>query len=155
MDEDREKYGHESQVLAEVRFYTGIHDPNRRRREHAVLDRRLVAYRERGIHVEAIPLRYDSTGRGIEKGVDVRIALDLMRLAVNGAFDVATVVTEDSDLDEAVKDALALRDEQRWLSVTNAQPWSPRSHTRWLPSAPRRRPITQELFDRVRDDETY
>lgn len=103
------------------------------------MDRCLVAYRASGVHVEAIPLRYNSTGRGIEKGVDVRIVLDLMRLAVNGVFDVATLVTEDSDLDEAVKGVLSLRDDKRWLSVSNAQPWSPRSHTRWPPSAPRRR----------------
>lgn len=155
VEEDRQKYGADSHVLTAVRFYTGIHDPNRRPHEHRVMERRLMAYRRQGIHVEDIPLRYNAEARGVEKGIDVRIALDLMRLATKGLFDVATIVSEDSDLNEAVRDVLALRDDERWISVSNAQPWSSQSHTRWLPLAPRKRPIRRELFERVRDTTVY
>ncbi len=98
---------------------------------------------------------YDATGQGREKSVDVRIAIDLTRLGVKGLYDVAIVISEDSDLDEAVKDVYALRDEERWIAVENALPWSPQSHTRWLPSAKRRRRIDQQMFDIVRDDASY
>lgn len=45
--------------------------------------------------------RYDGNGVGREKGVDVRIALEMARLGRKGLFDGAVVVSEDSDLDEA------------------------------------------------------
>jgi len=38
-----------------------------------------------------------------QKGVDVRIALDMVRMAYEGNYDVAILVSGDSDLVEAVK----------------------------------------------------
>lgn len=155
VDEDRARYGPDSHVLSGVRHYTGIHDPNRRPKEHRAMKRRLDRYEADGVRAAPIQMRrYDPSGRGREKGVDVRIALDLTRLGVKGLYDVAIIVSEDSDLDEAVRDVHALRDDERWIAVENALPWGPHSHTRWLPSAKRRRPITAELFDSVRDDTT-
>ncbi len=115
---------------------------------------RLERYRRTGVQVFPITLRYDPDGRAREKGVDVRIALDITRLGSKGLYDVAIVVSEDSDLDEAVRDVYALRDEERWIAVENALPWAPRAHPRWLPSARRHRRITTEVFQRIRDDGT-
>ena len=151
VEEDRSRYGPHSHVLAAVRYYTGIHDPNRRPKEHAALATRLERYRRDGAQVFPIPLRYDPDGRGREKGVDIRIALDLTRLGEKGLYDVAIIVSEDSDLDEAARDVYALRDEERWIAVENALPWSPHANPRWLPSARRHRRITRELFERARD----
>lgn len=151
VDEDKERYGAHSHVLAAVRYYTGVHDPNRRPKEHAAMAARLERYRREGVQVFQTPLRYDRDGWGREKGVDVRIALDLTRLATKGLYDVAVVVSEDSDLDEAVRDVYALRDDERWIAVENALPWAPQAHPRWLPTAKRHRPITVELFQQVRD----
>jgi uncharacterized LabA/DUF88 family protein len=155
VEEDRQRYGARSHVLSGVRYYTGIHDSNRRPAEHRRMERRLDAYKQDGVLVRAIPLRYDATGRAREKGVDVRIAIDLTRLGVKGLFDVAIVVSEDSDLDEAVQDVYELRDDERWIAVENALPWSPNSHTRWLPSARRRRRIDSSMFSGIRDDTAY
>lgn len=127
VQEDRLRYGSQSHVLAGVGLYTGIHDPNRRPREHARMERRLDAYRNQEIHVASIPLRYDSDGRGREKGIDVRIALDLTRLGSKGLYDVAIIASEDSDLDEAAKDVYRLRDNERWIAVENALPHGPTS----------------------------
>jgi len=60
-------------------------------------------------------------------------------------------VSEDSDIDPAVRDVYALRDEERWIAVENALPWRSGGHSRWLPSARRRRLIDEEMFARVRD----
>ena len=66
-----------------------------------------------GIQVYSRPLRYrndivklpdGSTHtflRGSEKGIDVRIALDVIRLAVGNEYDVAVVFSQDQDLSEA------------------------------------------------------
>ncbi|MHB8512467.1 MAG: NYN domain-containing protein [Actinomycetota bacterium] len=142
-------------IDTQVRYYTGIHDPNRRSQLHGEMDRRLAAYRQAGVYTDAIPLRYDGSGRAREKGVDVRLAIDLTRLGTKGLYDAAIVVSEDSDLDEAVQDVYELRDHERWIAVENAQPWSPHSHTRWLKSARRLRRITVNIFATIRDDQTY
>jgi uncharacterized LabA/DUF88 family protein len=153
--EDRVKQG-DTHVLHGVRYYTGIHDANRNSRGHALMKRRLCAYEAAGVHTLQIPLRYDSSGRAREKGVDVRMALDLFRLGSKGLYDVAIIVSEDSDLDPAAQDVYSLRDAERWIAVENALPWGgPNSHTRWLASVRRRRRIDRELFDRIRDTNRY
>jgi uncharacterized LabA/DUF88 family protein len=158
LDEDLRTGESSSRVLACVRYYTGIHDLARRPEPHRLMVRRLQAYTADGVTAIAIPLRYDGKGAGREKGVDVRIALDMVRFGRKGLFDVAVVVSEDSDLDEAVKDLYALRDHERWIAVENALPHSGTPHARsprWLSSARRRRPITQHMFAATRDDTRY
>jgi uncharacterized LabA/DUF88 family protein len=110
-----------------------------------------------GVECIRIPVRYNAKGHAREKGIDVRIGLDLLRFAYKGLFDVAVLVSEDSDLDQAVKDAYELRDHERWIAVENAAPWQPgkANKTHWLNSAPRKRRITQAIFDAARDDKVY
>jgi len=151
VEQDRERYGADSHVLTAVRYYTGIHDPIRRPAEHEAMTQRLERYRREGVETVAIPLRYDANGRAREKGVDVRLSLDLVRWGNKGLFDVAVVVSEDSDLDPAVRDVYALRDEERWIAVENALPWHSGGHSRWLPSARRKRLIDVAMFTRVRE----
>lgn len=42
-------------------------------------------------------------GKPIQKGVDMRVALHMVKLAYNNAYDVAILVTGDADLVEAVR----------------------------------------------------
>lgn len=153
--EDCARHGHQSHCIAGIRYYTGIHDPNRRPAAHGAMDRRLEAYKKQGVLTFPIPVRYDAKGRAREKGVDTRIALDLSRLGTKGLFDVAIIFSEDSDLDPAVSDLYGLRDHERWIAVENALPWSPSLNPRWLPSARRRRLIKESLFDAIKDTTTY
>ena len=44
-----------------------------------------------GCKTTARILRYDEPGRGREKGIDIRIGLDLIRLTLNQHMDVALV----------------------------------------------------------------
>ena len=149
IDEDREKYDPHSHVLSSIRFYTGIHDPNKRPAEHAKMSRRLADYSRQNITVVSLPLKYESSGRAREKGIDVRLAIDMVRLGRKGLFDVSIIVSEDSDLDEAVQEVYSMRDHERWVAVQNALPWSAGSHCHWLPSAKRRRRITQTIFSQL------
>lgn len=63
---------------------------------------------------------------GQEKGIDVRIALDIVRLAASDAYDVALVFSQDQDLAEAAQE---MRDISvstgRWIKVAWAYPWAP------------------------------
>ena len=68
---------------------------------------------------------------GQEKGIDVRIALDMVRLARSRAYDVALVFSQDQDLSEAVDEIRAIAGEQgRVMQIACAFPSSPTSTNR-------------------------
>ncbi len=98
------------------------------------------------------PLRYiGNPPVAREKGIDVRIALDLVRLARQRAFDAAIIVSQDRDLGEAVDELYEIaREQSRFIKVACAfvQGVGNRqrgiNHTDWLR-------IDRELYDRVRE----
>ena len=99
--------------LTQVRFYTGVPDKADDARWNHFWAGKLAVMGKAGIQVYSRPLRYrndivklpdGSTHtflRGSEKGIDVRIALDVIRLAVGNEYDVAVVFSQDQDLSEA------------------------------------------------------
>lgn len=124
--------------LAEVRFYTGVPDSQDNRYWHAFWGNKLSMMGRQGIHVFSRPLRYrnkrvrlpDGTEHtfldGDEKGIDIRIALDVIRLAHRKAYDVALVFSQDQDLSEAADDLRLIASEQnRWIKIASAFPDSP------------------------------
>lgn len=153
--EDLAQKGAADRVLAQVRYYTGIHNRSRRPEQAETTQRRLAAWQADGCYTESIRLRYDNDGRAREKGIDVRIALDLIRLARKGLYDVAVIVSEDSDLDEAARDVLELRDHERWIAVENVLPWSEQRRPRWLPSVARHRPFKEDVFHATLDSRDF
>lgn len=64
----------------------------------------------------------ETNGRWYEKGVDVKIATDLVAMAYAGEYDVAILVSGDSDLAPAVREVRRLG-----RVVENAMPRSRRS----------------------------
>ena len=93
-----------------VRFYTGVPSADRSPMWHGYWTRRLTAMRRAGIAVTSRPLRYrvetvrlpDGSVHEIpverEKGVDLRLGLDVVRMARNGELDVAILFSQDQDL---------------------------------------------------------
>jgi uncharacterized LabA/DUF88 family protein len=64
---------------------------------------------------------------GEEKGVDVRLAVDLLRLAVDQAYDIAVIFSQDQDLAEAAREVRAIAVAQkRTVHLYSAFPVSPR-----------------------------
>ncbi len=100
--------------LVETRFYTGIPDV----RDNAFWNRfwaaKLALMGARGVHTLSRPLRYASrlialpdgrtiTARvGQEKGIDIRIALEVCRLTRENICDVALMFSQDQDMSEVV-----------------------------------------------------
>lgn len=98
--------------FVEARFYTGVPDPA----DNAFWNHFWVAKGAQmgrdGVYVYTRSLRYRnkiiklldgseySFLDGDEKGIDVRIALDVIRLANEDAYDVALVFCRDQDLSE-------------------------------------------------------
>jgi hypothetical protein len=58
-----------------------------------------------------------------EKGIDIRIALDVIRLAHQRLYDVAIIFSQDQDLSEVAKEIRVIAQEQsRWIKIASAFP---------------------------------
>lgn len=113
-------------------FYTGIPDETDRRRRWWL--RKLQVMGSREVKTFSRTLRYreqevlagDRVVRarvGREKGIDVRLALDMVRHALENRFDVAVIFSQDQDLSEAVQDIHLIAEQQgRWIKVASAFP---------------------------------
>ena len=96
-----------------------------------------------GVHVYSRSLRYrnrrvrlpDGTEHtylaGEEKGIDVRIALDVIRMAHRRGYDVALIMSQDQDLSEVAEEIRVIaREQDRWIKVACAFPFSPTTRNR-------------------------
>jgi uncharacterized LabA/DUF88 family protein len=63
-----------------------------------------------------------------EKGVDIRLALDVLKLALEDAYDVAVVFSQDQDLTEVAGEIPVIaRAQRRWIRIACAFPDGPAS----------------------------
>ena len=121
-----------------VRFYTGIPSSEIQPSLHGFWRRRFLEMKRAGVVVTDRPLRYhqeeislpdgSTEKRSIarEKGIDVRLALDVVRLARENRYDVAILFSQDQDLAEAVEEVKAIaREKQRWIKLVCAFPHGP------------------------------
>lgn len=71
---------------------------------------------------------------GSEKGIDVRLALDVVAAARDNACDVALIFSQDQDLSEVADEVRAISAQQgRWIKLACAFPVSPTySNTRGI-----------------------
>ncbi len=96
-----------------------------------------------GVHIFSRSLRYrnrilklpDGTTHtflsGEEKGIDVRIALDVIRMAHGTEYDVALIFSQDQDLSEVAEEIRVIaREQHRWIKVASAFPLSPTTRNR-------------------------
>ena len=125
-------------ALAQVRFYTGFPDARDDAFWNRFWSRKLLAIKRQGVTVFSRPLRYRNrviklsggtsltTRVGEEKGIDVRMAIDLIRLAHRNAYDVAVVFSQDQDLSEVADEIRVIsREQRRWIKMASAFPDAP------------------------------
>lgn len=68
---------------------------------------------------------------GREKGIDVRLALDILLLGFRRDYDVAVVFSQDQDLSEVADEIRILaKSQNRWIKIVSAFPTSPTSKNR-------------------------
>lgn len=154
--------------LVRVHFYTGIPAPSDNVRWHAFWSAKLSLMGRQGIRVFSRPLRYrrravrlpDGTDHriltGEEKGIDVHLALDVIRFAHRAEYDVALVFSQDQDLSEVAQEIRVIaREQDRWIKVACAFPSSPSSSNRrgingmdWIR-------IDRNIYDRCLDPRGY
>lgn len=130
-------------TLTQTFFYTGIPDPGDDPFWNHFWTAKLAVMGTRGVETFSRTLRYrnqtvqlpdGSTSTvlvGQEKGIDVRIALDVVRLARENRYDVALIFSQDQDLSEVADEVRAISIQQaRWIKVACAFPVSPTSENR-------------------------
>ena len=126
-----------------VCFYTGIPEVTDNAFWHHFWVRKLGVMGTRGVRVFSRPLRYrNQTVRladgathtflvGQEKGVDVRMALDIVRSVHEQACDVLLVFSQDQDLTDVAKEIRTIASQQdRWVKMASAFPFSPTTRNR-------------------------
>lgn len=107
-------------ILAETRFYTGVPNASADHFWHGFWTNKLRRMRTLGITVYSG--RINSSGQ--EKGVDVSLAVDLVRLTYEQAYDVAIIVSQDWDFGPAVQLAKHIASDQgRTLSFDSCFPY--------------------------------
>jgi len=129
--------------LLQVRFYTGIPNLTDNAFWNAFWVNKLRVLSWQKVHVYSRSLRYRNKRvtlpdgsdytflAGEEKGIDVRIAIDVIRMAHHKEYDVALIFSQDQDLSEVAQEIRAIAKEQdRWIKVACAFPISPTTHNR-------------------------
>jgi uncharacterized LabA/DUF88 family protein len=124
--------------LSGINFYTGVPDAQDNAFWNTFWTNKLAAMGQVGIKIISRPLRYHNekiplpNGEiktllvGREKGIDVRIALDVIHLAHRKACDVAVIFSQDQDLSEVADEVRAIAaEQQRWIKIASAFPVSP------------------------------
>lgn len=121
-----------------VRFYTGVPDATDNVLWNHFWNAKGAQMGRQGIHVYTRSLRYRNKVirlpaggthtflDGDEKGIDVRIAIDVIRLAHLQKFDVALLFCRDEDLSELADEIrIMAREQNRWIKMASAFPYSP------------------------------
>jgi hypothetical protein len=93
---------------------------------------------------------------GQEKGIDVRLALDVISLAHKRMYDVALLFCRDGDLSEVADEIRLLsQDQDRWIKIASAYPFSPAvrrnkgiNKTDWIK-------IERQMYDQCIDPRDY
>lgn len=129
--------------LSQVRFYTGIPDRNDDPFWNYFWVAKLRVLSWQKVYTYSRPLRYrnrivklpDGTEHsylaGEEKGIDVRIAIDIIRMAHHKEYDVALIFSQDQDLSEVASEIRTIaREQNRWIKVACAFPFSPTTRNR-------------------------
>lgn len=154
--------------LQQVRFYTGVPDLTDDANWHRFWAAKLLHMSRQKVHVFSRSLRYrnrrirlpDGTEQTFlyaeEKGIDVRIAIDIIRMAHHAEYDVALVFSQDQDLSEVADEVRVIaREQDRWIKVASAYPVSPVvpkqrgiDKTDWIP-------IDRATYDACLDPRDY
>ncbi len=142
-------------TLTETRFYTGVPDPttnSSQRFWHGFWSNKIRYLRSRGVYV----YRGRVNAGGQEKGVDVSLALDLVRATYEQRYEVAIIVSQDWDFGPAVRLAKEIAQAQgRRLAFESCFPVGPGSLSRRGVPGTTWVPIDQATYDTCRDLTDY
>jgi uncharacterized LabA/DUF88 family protein len=154
--------------VRQVYFYTGVHSPTGDPLWHHFWTHKLRAMKNAGVHVFKRDIRYRKRTHKLadgteltfdvaeEKGIDVRIAIDVIRATLAGTLDVALLFTQDQDLSEVADEVRKIAELQgRTIQVCSAYPMSPTASNRRGVNSTHWMPFDQALYDSCIDPRDY
>jgi uncharacterized LabA/DUF88 family protein len=112
-------------ILTKIHLYTGIHEKTRNPEWHNFWSQKLLSHKMRDPRVSTFtsPLRY-TNGVPREKGIDIRIALDLVKTVRKDESDVVVIFSQDSDFTEVAREIREIAKERnRWIKIASAFPY--------------------------------
>lgn len=138
--------------LQQIRIYTGVPSARQSQLWNSFWTNKLRALSSSGHFV----FKGRINEHGNEKGVDIRLALDLILLTWEDEFDTAVIFSQDTDLNEAIKTCQQLaRSQKRDVGIECAYPFDPgMKNVRGLVPATWRR-ITKAMYDGCIDHRDY
>jgi uncharacterized LabA/DUF88 family protein len=141
--------------LQEVRVYRGRPDNNEDRKGYAAWRSQTDAW-EKACGELLVPRYRDLRYRGVEvmeKGIDVALAVDLIRIAHERSADRAVVVSSDTDLVPALEVAVEVRGES-FVEVAGWVGHRPSAALLSVPGVPQHR-LDKTIYEQVRDPTDY
>lgn len=124
--------------LQKVYFYTGIPSAQDNAQWNSFWVAKLAQMGKQGVQPISRPLRYrnqrtrlpDGTETSVlvgeEKGIDVRIAIDVISKAIRNEYDIALIFSQDQDLAEVAQEIREIaRLQSRYIKIACAFPTSP------------------------------
>lgn len=139
-------------VLMHVMVYTGLPSKERDDQGHRAARKRFDTWVHEGggkVFSRERNLQYRRGEAPREKGVDVLLAIDLVRLAIAKKFQHAIVVSADNDLVPALEVVCDIRGSQSLQSVSlRAEPGCESAPALGVTVTPRRPQISRRLLDR-------
>ena len=150
--------------LSGVNFYTGIPDPKISPRWHQFWTDKLATMGTRKIKIFTRRLKYSTTNEncskpvlvGREKGIDVRLALDVTRMVFEDKCNVAVILSQDQDLSEVAKEVRYVSQrEKRWVKIASAFPVSKEQDNHWGINKTDWIKINREMYDECIDPRDY
>ena len=119
---------------ANIHFYSGVPSKKDNPKCHRFWEAKLPSLGRSGIQVFTKEVRYRQSevevdGRthlirtGDEKGVDVRLALDVVRYAYEDQYDIALIFSQDQDFVEVATEVRCIaRQQKRSIKIASAFP---------------------------------
>ena len=151
-----------------LRFYTGVPDPIRSPEEARFWEQKCTHMANDGAVVYTRPLQYTERDTVLpdgtvttkvwsrEKGIEIKLSLDIVELAQHGRFDVALLFSRDQDMSEivpALRRVAALQ--SRNISIASAYPiseqnpfWRGIDGTQWIK-------LDRKTFEGCLDERDY
>lgn len=151
-----------------VRFYTGVPSQEHSEMWAGYWSNRVLSLKRSGVVVTTRPIRYqrqrvlllDGTEKEVvtpqEKGIDVRLALDIVNLARTRQYAVGVIYSQDQDLAEVADEVKSISIEQdRWIKLVSAFPVSGTASARRGIAGTDWHHIDQTVYDACLDHHDY
>lgn len=143
--------------LTAVRVYRGMPSSHKDSKGYGAADRQVALWNQQAL-VKAItrPLNYRDPSMPKEKGIDVIIAIDMVVMAMMKRYDVAVLVSEDTDLLPALEAVVAMRgpgaiEVATWVPNDGSHPTPLRMKSQRLAT----HRLTEKEYRLIHDDTDY